>query len=100
MDFIVSQDANIIPVEVKSESNDKSKSLAEYRKKYNPEISVKATMNNLNIGEVRHIPLYLLWQMEKYIVALKSSWLLPLFFAKNTSFLPWYFTENAILLPL
>jgi hypothetical protein len=25
------------------------------------------TANNVAIGEVRHIPLYMLWQMEKYL---------------------------------
>ncbi|MDR1657660.1 MAG: DUF4143 domain-containing protein [Deltaproteobacteria bacterium] len=67
VDFIIQHANNPIPVEVKSERNDKAKSLAEYRKKYVPVASVKTSMNNVAIGEVRHIPLYLLWQMEKYL---------------------------------
>ncbi|MDR1247244.1 MAG: ATP-binding protein [Clostridiales Family XIII bacterium] len=67
VDFIVQHDVDIIPVEVKSERNDKAKSLAEYRKKYSPKISVKTSMNNVSMGDVRHIPLYLLWQAEKYL---------------------------------
>ncbi|MDR1927167.1 MAG: DUF4143 domain-containing protein [Oscillospiraceae bacterium] len=67
VDFIVQHGADTIPVEVKSERNDKAKSLAEYRKKYTPTVSVKTSMNNVAIGEVRHIPLYLLWQIEKYL---------------------------------
>ncbi|MDR3119788.1 MAG: ATP-binding protein [Clostridiales bacterium] len=67
VDFILRHDTDLIPVEVKSERNDKAKSLAEYRKKYNPRISVKTSMNNVGGGEVRLIPLYLLWQMNKYL---------------------------------
>jgi predicted AAA+ superfamily ATPase len=67
VDFVVQHGADTIPVEVKSERNNKAKSLAEYRKKYTPAVSVKTSMNNVRIGEVRHIPLYLLWQIEKYL---------------------------------
>ena len=67
VDFIVQHGDDIIPIEVKSERNDKAKSLAEYRKKYTPGVSIKTSMNNVSIGEVRHIPLYLLWQIEKYL---------------------------------
>ena len=67
VDFVLQYDVNIIPVEVKSERNNKAKSLAEYRKKYNPKISVKTSMNNVDGAEVRQIPLYLLWQMKKYL---------------------------------
>jgi len=57
----------IIPIEVKSERNNKAKSLAEYRKRFNPKLSVKTSMNNVAGTEVRQIPLYLLWQMKKYL---------------------------------
>ncbi|MDR0446603.1 MAG: ATP-binding protein [Oscillospiraceae bacterium] len=67
VDFIVQHGVNAIPVEVKSERNDKAKSLAEYRRKYAPAVSVKTSMNNVAIGEVRHVPLYMLWDLEKYL---------------------------------
>jgi len=67
VDFIIYHNTRVVPVEVKSERNNKSKSLAEYRKKYNPEISVKTSMSNVTYGEVRHIPLYLLWLIDKYL---------------------------------
>jgi predicted AAA+ superfamily ATPase len=67
VDFIISDKTRIIPVEVKSERNNKAKSLGEYRKRYNPEISIKSSMTNVSLGDVRHIPLYLLWQIEKYL---------------------------------
>ena len=67
VDFVIQHDINIIPIEVKSEHNNKAKSLAEYRKKYNPRISVKTSMSNISGTDVRHIPLYILWQMKKYL---------------------------------
>jgi hypothetical protein len=67
VDFVLHHNTNVIPVEVKSERNSKSKSLAEYRKKYNPNFSVKTSMSNVAYGEVRQIPLYLLWQIKKYL---------------------------------
>jgi predicted AAA+ superfamily ATPase len=60
VDFIVQHETHTIPLEVKSERNDKAKSLAEYRKRYAPPVSVKTSMNNIALGEVLHIPLYLL----------------------------------------
>jgi len=67
VDFVLQNGSDIIPVEVKAESNDKAKSLSEYRKRYNPSISIKTSMRNVAVGEVRQIPLYLLWQIKKYL---------------------------------
>ena len=67
VDFIVQHGGDIIPVEVKAERNDKAKSLAEYRRKYSPRVSVKVSMNALELGEIRHVPLYLLWAVERYL---------------------------------
>jgi hypothetical protein len=67
VDFIVQNEMDIIPIEVKSERNDKAKSLAQYRKKYNPRISVITSMNNVSGNEVKSIPLYLIWKMNKYV---------------------------------
>ena len=67
VDFVLQHGVDIVPVEVKSERNDKAKSLAEYRKKYAPRIAVKTTMRNVGSGDIRKVPLYLLWQLEKYL---------------------------------
>jgi predicted AAA+ superfamily ATPase len=67
VDFILQHGLDIVPLEVKSERNDKAKSLAEYRKKYSPRVAVKITMQNVGGGDVRKVPLYLLWQLEKYL---------------------------------
>ena len=67
VDFLLQHEMHIVPIEVKAERNNKAKSLSEYRKKYNPKVSVIASMNNVAGREVRQIPLYLLWQMKKYL---------------------------------
>ncbi len=65
VDFIVMCNADIVPIEVKSESNTKAKSLSEYKKKYNPGHTVITSMKLLS-GETvnRSIPLYLISRMK------------------------------------
>ena len=70
VDFIVQCGAHIVPIEVKAESNVKARSLAEYRKKYAPPVSVKTSMlDEVSGSEVRLIPLYLIGSMETMIQA-------------------------------
>lgn len=67
VDFIIQSGAEIIPIEVKPEKNVKARSLAEYRKKYEPKYAVKTSMNNDTIGEeVLNIPLYMISQLESF----------------------------------
>ena len=47
IDFLIQNENLIIPVEVKSDENIRSKSLAHYRKKYNPPLSVRFSLRNL-----------------------------------------------------
>ncbi len=67
VDFVAQFGMNIVPIEVKSERNEKAKSLAEYRKQYSPDISVKTSMNNISGKEVKLIPLYMLWKIDQII---------------------------------
>ena len=68
VDFIVQCGAHIVPIEVKAESNVKARSLAEYRKKYAPPVSVKTSMlDEVSGHEVRLIPLYLIGSMGRMI---------------------------------
>ena len=70
VDFIVQCGAHIVPIEVKAESNVKARSLAEYRKKYAPPVSVKTSMlDEVSGHEVRLIPLYLIGSMGMMIQA-------------------------------
>jgi predicted AAA+ superfamily ATPase len=68
VDFIIQHDMDIVPLEVKSERNSRAKSLAEYRKKYNPRIAVRTSMQNtVGSRSLLHIPLYMLWKLKKYL---------------------------------
>ncbi|MDP3058333.1 MAG: DUF4143 domain-containing protein, partial [bacterium] len=67
VDFVVQFGMDIVPLEVKSEYNTRARSMAEYRKKYTPRVSVKTSLNNVSGEEVRNIPLYLLWKLKDYI---------------------------------
>ncbi len=70
VDFVIQGGTEIVPIEVKSEKNVKSRSLAEYRKKYTPKYSVKTSMKHETGGEeVLNIPLYLISQMTSFIKA-------------------------------
>jgi predicted AAA+ superfamily ATPase len=60
LDFILPYKNEIIPIEVKSGENIKSKSLAVYRKTYQPRISIRFSLKNLSLDEgLLNIPLFL-----------------------------------------
>ncbi len=68
VDFVIQSKAEIIPIEVKSESNVKARSLGEYRKRYSPKYSVITSMkNNVSGNEVLSIPLYLISSLNNII---------------------------------
>ena len=59
IDFIVDTGEQIIPVEVKAEVNLQAKSLKTYREKYQPEVSVRASMADYREeGRLVNLPLY------------------------------------------
>lgn len=61
VDFVTQCNENIVPIEVKSAKNVKSRSLSEYRKKYNPKYSVKTSLLPEIDGDyVIKIPLYII----------------------------------------
>ncbi|MHB1275210.1 MAG: ATP-binding protein [Candidatus Humimicrobiaceae bacterium] len=65
VDFIVQLSEKIIPVEVKSATNVKARSLSVYRQKYKPDISVRVSMLNIHRdNDLLNIPLYMLWKLE------------------------------------
>ncbi len=66
VDFIIQSSARIVPIEVKAGRN-RARSLAEYRKKYAPEISVKTSLENVSGKEIKNIPLYMLWHLKTYL---------------------------------
>lgn len=69
VDFVAQFDENIIPIEVKSNQGNKTRSLTLYRKKYSPKISVKTSLDNISGVGVRCIPLYMLWNLNNLLTA-------------------------------
>jgi predicted AAA+ superfamily ATPase len=60
IDFMIQIDNDIIPIEVKSDKNVTGKSLAFYRKEYNPRYSIRYSLKNLkNDDGLLNIPLFL-----------------------------------------
>lgn len=59
VDFIVSIDGKLIPIEVKSGENVKSDSLKEYVKKFSPKYSIRLSTRNFGFeNNIKSVPLY------------------------------------------
>jgi len=59
VDFIVQIDDEIIPIEVKSSNNKRSKSLNEYIRKYNPQYAIRLSTKNFGYENgIKSVPLY------------------------------------------
>ena len=59
MDFMIQKGKNIVPIEVKAETNQKAKRLKAYCQKYEPEYAVRISMKNYQEEEwVTNLPLY------------------------------------------
>ncbi len=70
IDFIVQKDNEVIPIEVKAETNTKSKSLQKFKEKYNDDIKlrVRFSFDNLKLDNgVLNIPLFLADYTNKLI---------------------------------
>jgi len=68
VDFLTQIGEQIIPVQVKASTNLKSRSLAEYRKKYSPEIAIRTSLANLKREEgLLNLPLYLLFALKRFL---------------------------------
>jgi predicted AAA+ superfamily ATPase len=66
VDFVVQYNGGIVPVEVKA-GRSRARSLAEYRKRFAPKVSVKASLENIGGAEVKSVPLYMLWRLKDHI---------------------------------
>lgn len=59
IDFLIKDNGNIIPIEVKSGKRVNSKSLKEYIKKYNPKFSIRISSKNFGLeNNIKLVPLY------------------------------------------
>jgi len=63
VDFVVQDEADIIPIEVKAESASHAKSLAQYCKLFNPE---KYILTSMDDQKKSVLPLYAFWKLRKW----------------------------------
>lgn len=60
VDFLIQHGADVIPVEVKADTNVRGRSLVEFEKKYSPTLRIRYSMLNLSLdGNLMNIPLFL-----------------------------------------
>ena len=60
IEFLIQHGTSVYPAEVKSGTNLKAKSLAQYEKLYSPELRIRFSMQNLKRdGNIKNIPLFL-----------------------------------------
>ena len=68
IDFIIQNKNNIIPIEVKSNKSTNNTSLSKYNEKYDNNISIRFSMNNLIMdGKVLNVPLFLIEYIDKWL---------------------------------
>jgi len=67
VDFIDNFGTKTVPIEVKAETNTKSKSLAKFIDLYRPECAVKISMNNVSKNGIIGLPLWMVWKIKDYI---------------------------------
>lgn len=62
VDFVIQKEGEVIPIEVKSGDNVRSRSLAEYIRRYSPPFSYRVSFKNFgNENNIRSIPFYALF---------------------------------------
>jgi len=68
IDCIIQREGEIIPLEVKSNTSIKSKSLKVYNEKYHPNLNIRTSMLNLKQdGNILNVPLYLLGEINQIL---------------------------------
>jgi len=68
VDFIIQHKTEIIPIEVKSGSNVKAKSLMEYEKAYNPSRMIRfSALNIQRQGKLVNLPIFLADWVLKWV---------------------------------
>lgn len=68
IDFIIQYKNKIIPIEVKSNKSVNNISMTRYNERFNNEISIRFSMNNLSKdGKILNIPLFLIEYMDKFL---------------------------------
>ena len=65
VDFIAQIDGTVVPIEAKA-GNNRSKSLAEFVKRYDSEIAIITSKRNMS-GVVTYLPKYAIWALADYV---------------------------------
>jgi predicted AAA+ superfamily ATPase len=74
IDFLLQLENSIIPIEVKSDKNIKSRSLALYNQKFNPPIRVRYSLKNLEYKDgLLNIPLFMAGHTKKLLDLAKKQ---------------------------
>lgn len=74
VDFVTQINDKVIPIEVKSWENTKSKSLRIYREKYSPDLSIRYSLLNLKEQDwLVNIPLYLIFCLDEILKRLNND---------------------------
>lgn len=74
LDFVVRHESHLFPLEIKSGTTDKKKSLRVYRDKYHPPVLIRSSPMNLKKdGEILNIPLYLMGELNRLVERAKPS---------------------------
>lgn len=69
VDFVIQYKNRIIPIEVKASKLTNNISLTRYNEKFNNDLSIRFSMNNLKKdGKILNIPLFLIEYMDKFII--------------------------------
>jgi len=69
VDFVIQNNNELIPIEVKSGKNVRSRSLSVYSEKYQPKLRIRFSMMNLKYDNgLLNIPLFLADHIEKFIL--------------------------------
>jgi hypothetical protein len=64
VDFIIQNDADIIPIEVKAGPASHARSLTRYRERFNPK---KSVLTSMDYGKNYTLPLYCFWKLKDYL---------------------------------
>ena len=68
VDFLLQHDSSILPLEVKSGVNIRSKSLTFYKSKYQPLLAIRTSLRNMKIdNHVLNVPLYSLQSLPRIL---------------------------------
>ncbi len=68
IDFLIQHQNQVIPIEVKSDENIKSRSLSVYRKHYSPDLSLRFSLRNIDSRDgFLNLPLFMIDYTRKFI---------------------------------